>query len=77
MSVSTTALPTEGTPKSVTSLVGAKLISSARAYKHGTVTVVEITFSDASTGYIKFSSNRGLEIGGATPELGSGTAVSW
>ena len=76
MSVSKTALPSEGSPKTVTALVGAKTITAAVAYKHGIVNVVEILFSDASTNYIKFASNSGLEIGG-TLEMGTGTKVSW
>lgn len=76
MAVVKTALPSEGSPKSVTSLIGAKTISSASAYKHGSVTVVELGFSDASTNFIKVGANGALEIGG-TAEMGSGTKVNW
>lgn len=58
----------------VTTAIGAKTISSAVAYKHGVVTVLELGFSDASTNYVKFASNGGLEIGG-TAEMGTGTKL--
>jgi hypothetical protein len=74
--ISKNALPSEGSPKSVTSLIGAKTITAASAYKHGIVTVIEFGFSDASTNFLKFSSNSGLEIGG-TLEMGTGTKVGW
>lgn len=76
MSISKTALPTEGSPKSVTTLIGAKTITSALAYKHGVVTVLELGFSDATTNFVKFGSNGVLEFGG-TLELGTGTQVKW
>lgn len=71
-----TQLASEGSVKTVTTLIGAKTISTASVYKHGVVTCVELYFSDASTNYIKFASNGGLEIGG-TLEMGTGTKVSW
>lgn len=58
----------------VTTAIGAKTISSAVAYRHGVVTVIELGFSDASTNYVKFASNGGLEIGG-TAEMGTGTKL--
>jgi hypothetical protein len=76
MPVNKVALPTEGSPKTVTALVGAKTISAAYAYKHGAVSVVELAFSDASTGFIKVGPNGQIELGG-TAEMGSGTKVSW
>lgn len=76
MSVNKTNLPSEGSPKSVTALIGAKTITAAYAYKHGAVTVIEFAFSDASTNFLKVSSNGTLEIGG-TLEMGSGTKVTW
>lgn len=76
MTISKTALPTECSPKTVTSLVGAKTISAAYAYKHGSVTVLEFAFSDSTTNFVKVSSGGRLEIGG-TLEMGTGTAVTW
>jgi hypothetical protein len=76
MTINKTQLPTEGSPKTVTSLIGAKTITKAYAYKHGSVTVVELGFSDASTGFIKVASGGQLELGG-TLEMGTGTAVTW
>ena len=70
-------LPPEHSPKTVTSLVGGgKLIHTAYAFKHGSVTVVELTFIDSSTSFIKVGPHGTLEIGGSL-EMGSGTAVSW
>jgi hypothetical protein len=60
----------------LTSLIGAKTITSAYAYRHGVVSVIELNFSDTTTNYIKFASNGGLEIGG-TAEVGSGTKVAF
>jgi hypothetical protein len=76
MAVVKTALPSEGSPKTVTSLVGAKTISSVFAYKHGVVAVLEFAFSDSTTNFVKFDNHGGLEFGG-TLELGTGTKVSW
>jgi hypothetical protein len=77
MAIDNQALPTEGTPQAVTALIGdKKTIHSARTYKHGSVTVLELEFSDSTTSFIKFSSNSGLEIGG-TLEMGTGTSVTW
>jgi hypothetical protein len=77
MSVNKNALPTEGSPKTVTSNCGGgKTISTVQTYKHGVVTVVEFVFSDASSNFIKFGSNGTLEMGG-TLELGTGTPVKW
>ena len=63
-------------PESVTSLIGAKTISAAYAYKHGVVTVIEFVFSDASSGFIKVAKTGTLEFGG-TLEMGTGTEVKW
>lgn len=76
MTINKTHLPTEESPKSVTSLVGAKTISSASAYRHGVVMVVELDFSDATTNFIKVGAAGQLEIGG-TLEMGTGTKVNW
>ena len=71
-------LPSEGQPKSINTLLnfGANTVSSAYAYKHGVVTVLEINLSNSTTQYVKFAANSGLEIGG-TLEMGTGTKVSW
>ena len=76
MSMQKANLPTVGTPQLITSLVGAKTISSVYAYKHGTTYVLEILFSDSSVNFIKIATNQGIEIGG-TNELGTGTKVAW
>jgi hypothetical protein len=78
MPVDKTKLPSEGSPKSVASLLnfGANTLTSAFAYKHGVVTVFEFVLSDASTHFLKVASNGSLEIGG-TLELGTGTKVIW
>ena len=78
MSVNKNNLPSEGSPKSVTSLfnLGANTVTSANAYKHGVVTVIELNLSNSTTQFLKFASNGSLEIGG-TLEMGTGTKVSW
>jgi len=63
-------------PKSVTSLVGAKTITGATAYVHGSTAVIELAFSDATTNYLKVGPGHVLELGG-TNEMGTGTKVSW
>lgn len=76
MAINKTELPSHTSSKSVLALVGAKTITNASAYKHGSVTVLEILYSDASTVFIKHGPNDALEIGG-TLEMGTGTKVSW
>ncbi|MDE2105607.1 MAG: hypothetical protein KGL39_50740 [Patescibacteria group bacterium] len=78
MSISKALLPSEGSPKSITSLLGfaALTVSSANAYKHGVVTVLEFNMSDSSTKFVKVGNNGQLEVGG-TLEMGTGTKVSW
>lgn len=78
MSVNKNTLPSEGSPKTVTSLLnfGANTLTSAFAYKHGVVQVLEFVLSDASAHFLKVASNGVLEIGG-TLELGTGTKVTW
>lgn len=76
MAVNKNNLPSEGSPKTVTTLIGAKTITAAYAYKHGPTTVIEFAFSDASTNFLKISNNGTLEIGG-TLEVGTGTKVTW
>jgi len=78
MSVNKTALPSEGSPKSLTSLLnfGANTLTSAYTYKHGVVTVIEFNLSNSTTQFLKFGSNGTLEIGG-TLELNTGTKVTW
>lgn len=61
----------------VTALVGAKTITAVNAYRHGVVTVLQFSFSDSSTQYVKFNSTGGLEIGGGDAEWGSGTKVNF
>jgi hypothetical protein len=78
MTINKNALPTEGTPKTLTSLLafGANTLTSAYAYKHGSVTVIEFGLSNATTSFLKVSSNGALEVGG-TLEMGTGTKVTW
>lgn len=63
-------------PKSVTSLIGAKTIAGATAYVHGSVAVIELAFSDSSTNFIKVYCGHTIEIGG-TNEMGTGTKLAW
>lgn len=79
MTIDKSTLPPQHSPKSVTSLIGAKTISTtvpSLAYRHGSVTVIELAFSDSTTNYLKVGPNGTLEIGG-TAEMGTGTRISW
>ena len=71
-----TKLPSEGSAKQVTSLVGAKTITAAEAFKYGSVAAIKLTFSDGTSGFIKVGANSTLEIGG-TAQMGTGTQVVW
>jgi hypothetical protein len=78
LAIAKTNLPSEGSPKSITTLLnfGANTLTSATAYKHGVVTVIECVLSDASSHFIKVGQAGILEIGG-TLEMGTGTKVTW
>ncbi|WP_035350826.1 hypothetical protein [Edaphobacter aggregans] len=67
-------LPSGISSKAVTSLLGAKTISQALAYVIGSVNVIELVFSDATSSFIKVGPNSALEIGG-TFEMNTGTKV--
>jgi len=72
-----TQLPTESSPKAIISLIGAdKTIRSAEAYKLSSSVVVELSFNDGSSTFLKVGPNGALEIGG-TAETGTGAQVSW
>lgn len=71
-----TKLPSEGSPKTITTNIGsAKTVSTVYAYKHGIVTVLEFIWSDTTSTFVKFNGS-GLEIGG-TLDMGTGTAIKW
>lgn len=78
MAVNKANLPSEGSPKVITSQLGfaSLTVSSAYAYKHGMTTVFEFVMSDSSLKFLKVSNNGTLEIGGSA-EMGTGTKVSW
>lgn len=78
-SIDTTKLPGWVASKDITALLaaGALTVTSAVAYKMGTVTVIQLTYSDASTGYIKFDATGRLYIGGADNLTTTGTEVHW
>lgn len=59
----------------VLTAIGAKTITGAAVFRHGVVTVIQLSFSDSTTTYIKVTSNNGVEIGG-TAEMGTGTKVA-
>ena len=70
-------LPTESSPKAIISLIGAnKTIRSAEAYKLSSTVVVELSFDDGTSTFLKMGPNGALEIGG-TAETGTGAQVSW
>jgi hypothetical protein len=76
MAIDKKTLPSQYSPKSVASLIGTKLISAASAYRVGSTYVIELTFSDSTTGFIKAGPNGSLELGGDN-QFGTGTQVIW
>jgi hypothetical protein len=70
------SLPSEGSAKIVTPLVGAKTITKVEAFRYASVTALRITFSDLTFGYVKVGANGALELGGG-PQTGTGTVVVW
>lgn len=78
MSTNIATLPGWATAKDITTLIasGALTITKAIVYKFGSDTIVQITYSDASTTYLKFKQNR-VKIGGADNTFGTGTEVFW
>ncbi len=78
MSVNTAQLPGEVSPHDITTSLaaGALTISKAVAYKVGSTMVIQLTFSDTTTGYIKVKQGR-LKIGGASNQFDTGTEVLW
>lgn len=78
-SIDTTLLPGWVTSKDITTLLaaGANTVTKAVAYKMGTLTVIQLTYSDASTGYIKFDATGHLIMGGADNLPTTGTEVLW
>ena len=70
-------LPPELSPKAIISLIGAnETIRSAEAYKLGSTVVVELSFNDETSTFLKVGPNGALEIGGSA-ETGTGAQVSW
>jgi LPXTG-motif cell wall-anchored protein len=78
MTIDKTQLPSTGSSKSILAQLGfaAATLTSAFAYKHGVVNVFEFGLSNATTVFLKVTSNGTLEIGG-TLEMGTGTQVKW
>jgi hypothetical protein len=79
MSTTVATLPGNVCSKDITTLLaaGSLTITKAVAYKFGVQTVIQITYSDASTGYIKFGANGHLIIGGADNSVDTGTEILW
>jgi hypothetical protein len=79
MSTNTATLPGWQTPKDITALLaaGALTITKAVAYKFGTQTTIQITYSDASVAYIKFCANGHLIVGGVDNTMATGTEITW
>ena len=72
-----TLLAPELSPKAIISLIGSnKTIRSAEAYKLTSTVVVELSFNDGTSTFLKVGPNGALEIGG-TAETGTGAEVSW
>jgi hypothetical protein len=57
-----------------TSHFGTELIHAAHTCTRGSVRVLELTFADATTCFVKVGPHSILEIGG-THEMGTGTTV--
>lgn len=78
MSTNIATLPGWATAKDITTplAAGALTITQAQVYKFGSDTVVQLTYSDASIGYIKFKQGR-VKVGGADNTFGTGTEVFW
>lgn len=77
-SIDITTLPGWVDAKDITTLLasGALTITKAQVYKLGCDTIVQFTYSDASTGYIKMEQGR-VKIGGADNTFQTGTEVLW
>lgn len=80
MSLDKTKLPAEQAPRTVpTSALpaGAKTFSSAQVYKHGVNSILEITFSDTSSLFVKaIHTDSSFEVGGSA-DVGTGTRVGF
>lgn len=75
-----TQLPGWTGAKDITTLLaaGALTITKAQVYKFGSNIIVQFTYSDASTGYVKFkSTGPRFSVGGADNTFASGTEILW
>lgn len=78
MAVNTAQLPGWVTVQDITTLLaaGSLTITSAKVFKTGSVTVIQLNYSDSSIGYIKMKQGR-IKIGGADNQFDTGTEVLW
>jgi hypothetical protein len=78
MSVTVSTLPGYVGSQDITTLLasGSLTITKAQVYKVGATVVVQFTYSDASTSYIKVKQMR-VKIGGADNQFDTGTEVLW
>jgi hypothetical protein len=74
-----TTFPGCSSPIDITALLaaGALTITSAVIFKDGSNFVVQLTYSDASVGYIKIKSSQRVKIGGADNTFATGTEIIW
>jgi len=79
MGVNTATLPgTVGVRDITTALAAGSLtITKAVVYRLGNDTVVQLTYSDTTIGYIKVKGCSRVKIGGADNTFGTGTEVTW
>lgn len=79
MSTNVATLPGWSGAKDITALLaaGALTITSAKAYRFGVQTTIQITYSDASVAYIKFGANGHLVVGGVDNTMATGTEITW
>ena len=71
MAIDKNALPSEAGLRSITKLLGAEteMVYRAYAYQHGSATVLEIEYMDATSGFIKVTSNGAVEVGGVVEQV--------
>ena len=78
-SVDTSKLPGWSDSKDVTTALaaGSLTITKAEVYKFGTDVVFQLTYSDASKGYIKVKGTSRVKVGGTDNTFGTGTEITW
>lgn len=78
MAVDVTTLPGWVNSQDITTLLaaGSATITSAKVYRLGAVTVIQLNYSNSTIGYIKLKQMR-VKIGGTDNQFDSGTEIIW